>query len=57
MPSLETVPSHIFIQVLDPSIQLELSENVYNDMIPHIKENFELSKKYLMSEDYMWENK
>lgn len=29
-------------------------EDVYNDMLPYIKENFEKSKDYIMSEDYIW---
>lgn len=28
----------------------------YNSMLPAIKENFELSKKYLLAEDFIWEN-
>lgn len=30
-------------------------EDVYNDMLPYIKENFEKAKEYIMSEDYIWE--
>ena len=29
-------------------------EDVYNDMLPYIKENFEKAKEYIMSEDYIW---
>jgi len=33
----------------------EFAEDVYNDMLPYIKENFEKAKEYIMSEDYIWE--
>lgn len=34
----------------------ELTEDKYIKMLPYIEENFQLAKKYLIAEDYIWEN-
>lgn len=38
------------------NIKKELNKKIYKEKIPYIKENFEEAKKYLIAEDYIWEN-
>ena len=38
------------------NIKSTLTKDKYNEMKPYIEENFELSKKYLIAEDYICEN-
>ena len=45
----------ILIDNIEDLLNLELNENIYNDMLPYIKENFEKSEEFIISEDYMWE--
>lgn len=33
---------------------LNYDEQIYNDMIPYIKENYEKSYEYIIAEDFMW---
>jgi hypothetical protein len=45
----------IIIENLSDILNLNISEDIYNEMKPYIKENFEKAEEYLISEDYMWE--
>ena len=38
------------------NILQSLDEDLYNQMLPYAKENFELAKQYILSEDWMYEN-
>jgi hypothetical protein len=33
-----------------------INDDTYKNMVPYIEENFEKSKEFLMSEDYIWKN-
>ena len=33
-----------------------LSGDLYKDMMPYAKENFEIAKQYILSEDWMYKN-
>lgn len=33
-----------------------LNEDLYNEMLPYAKENFEIAKQYVLAEDWMYEN-
>jgi hypothetical protein len=33
-----------------------LNDDLYKDMMPYAKENFEIAKQYVLSEDWMYEN-
>ena len=39
-----------------PDIYNTLGEKLYKDMLPYAKNNFETAKKYILSEDWMYEN-
>lgn len=39
-----------------PEIYNDLTEKRYMDMLPYAKENFEIAKQYVLSEDWMYEN-
>jgi len=45
----------IIINSINDILNLDLTEEKYNDMLPYIQENFEKSERYLISEDYMFE--
>lgn len=47
----------ILIEKLEDYKKIEniLNKETYESMLPYIKENFELSKKYIIAEDYIWE--
>ena len=40
-----------------PEILGKLNKKLYNNMLPFIKTNYELAQKYILSEDWMIENK
>jgi len=47
----------IFEKLTDlPALLKECTEEQYIKMLPHIKENFELAKKYILAEDYIYSN-
>ena len=35
----------------------EIGSKMYNGMLPYIKENFKIAHQYILSEDWMYENK
>ena len=39
-----------------PNIYASLGQDLYNEKLPYAKENFETAKKYILSEDWMYEN-
>lgn len=45
----------IFFKDNDFNIE-SINKELYNEMLPYIKENFERAKYYLISEDYIWKN-
>ena len=34
--------------------KFEVTEEGYKEMLPYIKENFELAKNYILAEDYIY---
>jgi len=45
----------IFEKLIDlPPLLKECTEEKYNKTLPYIKENFELAKKYILAEDYIY---
>jgi hypothetical protein len=38
------------------NIYNSLSADLYKDMLPYVKDNLETAKKYILSEDWMYEN-
>ena len=39
-----------------PNIYKTLGEQLYKDMLPYAKANFETAKNYILSEDWMYKN-
>ena len=39
-----------------PEIYNSLNEDLYKQMLPYAKDNFEMAKQYVLSEDWMYEN-
>jgi hypothetical protein len=39
-----------------PEIYNRLGEDLYKEMLPYAKDNFETAKQYVLSEDWMYEN-
>ena len=47
----------IFEHITDlPSLLKQCTAEEYNKMLPHIEENFELAKNYILAEDYIYSN-
>ena len=45
----------IFEKITDlPSLLKQCTEEEYNKMQPHIEENFDLAKNYILAEDYIY---